>query len=170
MAAAGADRQRDFITSFFRSPFGKSIIGRLPGGVRRSLFAGRRRQRQLVAQLRRRWRRSLQLRVVSTTLVLSALVMALLGFFLVAVDRGLLDDQRGKSARSRCEPVPRPRSSSPACRCSTPPPTRFTAVSAAEATAQRLQQTSGSTGSYVVFIQLTKAASGGVQCGRPAAA
>ena len=46
-----------------------------------------------VAQLRGRWHRSLQLRVVSTTLVLSALVIAVLGFFLVqAIAAGLLSN------------------------------------------------------------------------------
>ena len=163
MAAAGADRQRDFITSFFRSPFGKSIIGRLPGGVRRSLFAGRRRQRQLVAQLRSRWHRSLQLRVVSTTLVLSALVIALLGFFLVQSIAAGLTTNAENSARSQVKTGAEAAIGQSSLQVLEPPPSQFTAVSTAEATAQRLQQTSGSTGSYVVFIQLTKAASGGVQ-------
>ena len=59
MAAASTDRQQDWITAFVRSPFGKSIIQRLPGGVRRRLFAARRWQRYVVAQLRSRWHRSL---------------------------------------------------------------------------------------------------------------
>ncbi len=163
MAAAGADRQRDFITSFFRSPFGKSIIGRLPGGVRRSLFAGRRRQRQLVAQLRSRWHRSLQLRVVSTTLVLSALVIALLGFFLIqSIAAGLMSNAEN-SGRSQVKTGAESAIGQANLQVLEPPPTQFAAVSTAQATAHVLQQTSGSTGSYVVFIQLTNAASGGVQ-------
>ena len=163
MAAAGTDRQRDFITTFFRSPFGKSIIGRLPGGVRRSLFAGRRRQRQLVAQLRSRWHRSLQLRVVSTTLVLSALVIALLGFFLVQSIAAGLTTNAENSARSQVKTGAEAAIGQSSLQVLEPPASQFTAVNTAEATAQRLQQASGSTGSYVVFIQLTNAASGGVQ-------
>src|ERR1700734_4543130 len=64
---------------------------RLPSRIQRGLFTGRRWQRHIVAQLRSRWHRSLQLRVVSTTLVLSALVIAVLGFFLVqSISAGLL--------------------------------------------------------------------------------
>ena len=154
MAAAGTDRQRDFITTFFRSPFGKSIIGRLPGGVRRSLFAGRRRQRQLVAQLRSRWHRSLQLRVVSTTLVLSALVIALLGFFLVQSIAAGLTTNAENSARSQVKTGAEAAIGQSSLQVLEPPASQFTAVSTAEATAQRLQQASGSTGSYVVFIQV----------------
>ena len=39
-------------------------------------------QHLLVAKVRQRWRRSLQLRVVGTTLVISATMIAVLGFFL----------------------------------------------------------------------------------------
>ena len=64
---------------------------RLPSRIQHGLFIGRRWQRRIVAQLRSRWHRSLQLRVVSTTLVLSALVIAVLGFFLVqSIAEGLL--------------------------------------------------------------------------------
>ena len=87
MAAASADRQRDWITVLVRTPFGKKILRRLPAGARRGLFAGRRWQRRLTGQLRSRWHRSLQLRVVSTTLVLSALVIAVLGFVAIALLR-----------------------------------------------------------------------------------
>jgi two-component system sensor histidine kinase MtrB len=45
--------------------------------------AGRRLQRRLFAQINSRWHHSLQFRVVATTLVLSALVIAILGFFLI---------------------------------------------------------------------------------------
>ena len=38
----------------------------------------------IIAKVRHRWHRSLQLRVVSTTLVISAAVIAVLGFFLTA--------------------------------------------------------------------------------------
>jgi len=84
-------RQRYWITAFRRSSFGRAVIRRLPGRVKRGLRAGRRWQRRAVAQLGTRWRRSLQFRVVSTTLVLCVLVIAVLGFFLVqTIAAGLL--------------------------------------------------------------------------------
>jgi two-component system sensor histidine kinase MtrB len=167
MAAAGASRRRDWITVFFRSPRGKAILRRLPGGVRRSLFAARRWQRQLVTQLRSRWHRSLQLRVVSTTLVLSGLVIAVLGFFLVqSIAAGLLSKAE-ESARSQVESgastVIAQQGSQPSSQVLQPPADQFTAVDIAQATAHMLQLSSGSTGSYLVFVQLTSTAAGGVQ-------
>ncbi len=88
---------------------------RLPSRIQHGLFTGRRWQRRIVAQLRSRWHRSLQLRVVSTTLVLSALVIAVLGFFLVqSIAAGLLSSaensdrnqvQSGASLRARTSPA-----------------------------------------------------------------
>ncbi len=83
MAAVSKLRQRYWITAFRRSSFGRAVIRRLPGRVKRGLRAGRRWQRRAVVQLGTRWHRSLQFRVVSTTLVLCVLVIAVLGFFLV---------------------------------------------------------------------------------------
>src|SRR5260370_19745015 len=84
-------RRHNWITAFRRSALGRAIIRRLPGRFKRWLRVGRRWQRSVVAQIRLRWHRSLQLRVVSTTLVLSVLVIAVLGFFLVqSVAAGLL--------------------------------------------------------------------------------
>ena len=49
----------------------------------------------MLGRLRRRWHRSLQLRVVATTLVISALVVAVIGFFLVQqIASGLLANER----------------------------------------------------------------------------
>ena len=91
MTAVSKLRQHYWITAFRRSSFGRAVIRRLPGRVKRGLRAGRRWQRRAVAQLRTRWRRSLQFRVVSTTLVLCVLVIAVLGFFLVqTIAAGLL--------------------------------------------------------------------------------
>jgi two-component system, OmpR family, sensor histidine kinase MtrB len=68
---------------------------RLPPPVRRVLRSVRRQARALLGRLRRRWHRSLQLRVVATTLVISALVVAVLGLFLVQqITGGLLANQR----------------------------------------------------------------------------
>ena len=165
MAATGADRERGWITVFFRSPFGKSILRRLPGGVQTRLFTGRRWQRHIFAQLRSRWHRSLQLRVVSTTLVLSALVIAALGFFLVqSIAAGLLTNAEN-SARTQVKTGAESATGEASLQLLEQPASQFAAVGTAEATvrALQLQQASGSTGSYVVFIGLTNGASGGVQ-------
>jgi two-component system sensor histidine kinase MtrB len=163
VAAASTDRQQDWITVFVRSPFGKSIIQRLPGGVRRRLFAARRWQRYAVAQLRSRWHRSLQLRVVSTTLVLSALVIAVLGFFLVQSIAGGLQRNAENSARTQVKTGAESAIGQATLQVLQPPATQFTAVNTAEAIVHALQQGSGSTGSFLVFVQLTNGASGGVQ-------
>jgi two-component system sensor histidine kinase MtrB len=68
---------------------------RLPLPARRVLRSGRRRARTVIGRLRRRWHRSLQLRVVATTLVISAVMVAVLGFFLVQqIAGGLLANER----------------------------------------------------------------------------
>ena len=68
---------------------------RLPRPVRRVLRSVRRWARAVLGRLRRRWHRSLQLRVVATTLVISAVVVAVLGFFLVQqITGGLLANER----------------------------------------------------------------------------
>jgi two-component system sensor histidine kinase MtrB len=162
VAAASTDRRQDWITVFVRSPFGKAVMRRLPSGIKRGLFIGRRWQRRIVAQVRSRWHRSLQLRVVSTTLVLSALVIAVLGFFLVqSIAAGLLTSAEN-SARNQVENgagfafdqnnlhVLEPQS-------------QFDSLITAEALTSALQKTSGSTGSYLVFIQLTTGGPVGVQ-------
>jgi two-component system, OmpR family, sensor histidine kinase MtrB len=72
-----------------------SLRRRLPLPVRRVLRSVRRRARSLVARLRGRWHRSLQLRVVATTLVISAVVVAIIGFFLLQqITGGLLANER----------------------------------------------------------------------------
>jgi two-component system, OmpR family, sensor histidine kinase MtrB len=158
VAAASTDRQQDWITAFVRSPFGKSVLRRLPAGVRRWLFAGRRWQRHLVAQLRSRWHRSLQLRVLSTTLVLSALVIAVLGYFLVtSIEQGLVNSAEN-SARSQTVNGAETAIGEYSLHVLQP----ADALSTADNTVRTLQAASGNTGSYLVFIQLTSAASPGV--------
>jgi two-component system, OmpR family, sensor histidine kinase MtrB len=156
VAAAGADRQQDWITSFVRSPFGKSVMRRLPAQVRRFLFAGRRRQRHIVAQARSRWHRSLQLRVVSTTLVLSALVIAVLGFFLVqSIAAGLLTSAE-TAARAQADAGRTAALGQTSVDVLEQPLNQFVAEDNAELIARTLQeQASGNTGSYLVFVQLT---------------
>ena len=73
----------------------RTVVRRLPPGMRRALRFTRRRARALAARLRRRWHRSLQFRVVATTLVVSAFVVAVLGFFLVQqIADGLLANEQ----------------------------------------------------------------------------
>jgi two-component system, OmpR family, sensor histidine kinase MtrB len=71
---------------------------RLPLPVRRVLRSVRRWVRAVIGRLRRRWHRSLQLRVVATTLVISAVMVAVLGFFLVQQIAGGLQANERTSA------------------------------------------------------------------------
>ena len=58
-------------------------------------------QHLVIAKIRYRWHRSLQLRVVGTTLVVSAVVIAVLGFFLTEqIDQGLVANAES-SARTQ---------------------------------------------------------------------
>src|SRR6202035_3530208 len=61
----------------------RRVARRLPPRTRRVLLMVYRRGKALAEQFRRRWHRSLQLRVVATTLMISAVVVAALGFFLM---------------------------------------------------------------------------------------
>ena len=158
MTAARAGRQRNWVTAFRRSSVGRAIIRRLPVPAKRWLRVGRRWQRSAVAQLRLRWHRSLQLRVVSTTLVLSVLVIAVLGFFLIqSVAAGLLSNAENsadalvRNGRTSAIGQSTVNVLTPAADTDT-----STVVDVATTTARALQQPSGTTGSYLVFIQLTK--------------
>ena len=86
------------VLSIDGGPLAGAIDGlrrRLPLPVRRGLRSVRRWARALIGRLRGRWHRSLQLRVVATTLVISALMVAVLGFFLVQqIAGGLLANER----------------------------------------------------------------------------
>jgi len=160
VAAARAGRQRNWVTAFRRSSVGRAIIRRLPVPAKRWLRVGRRWQRSAVAQLRLRWHRSLQLRVVSTTLVLSVLVIAVLGFFLIqSVAAGLLSNAENsadalvRNGRTSAIGQSSVNVLTPAAPTDTD---TGTVVDVATTTARALQQPSGTTGSYLVFIQLTK--------------
>src|SRR5581483_5485058 len=156
VASARAGRQRNWVMTFRRSAVGRAVIRRLPVRVKRWLRIGRRWQRKAVARVKFRWHRSLQLRVVSTTLLLSVLVIAVLGFFLVqSVAAGLLTnaenaaDSQVRNGRTAALGL-NVNVLDPANPGDTP-----TVVGVATTTARALQQPSGSTGSYLVFIQLT---------------
>ena len=131
---------------------------RLPARIQHGLFTGRRWQRRIVAQLRSRWHRSLQLRVVSTTLVLSALVIAVLGFFLVqSIAQGLLNSAEN-AARTQVETGASTALQDQSLKVLQPDDP----LSTADAVVRTLQQLSGTTGSYLVFVQLTGEAATGV--------
>ena len=158
MTAARAGKQRNWVTAFRRSTVGRAIIRRVPVPAKRWLRVGRRWQRSAVAQLRLRWHRSLQLRVVSTTLVLSGLVIAVLGFFLIqSVAAGLLSNAENSAdalvRNGRTSAIGQ--SSVNVLEPSSPTDTS-TIVDVATTTTRALQQPSGTTGSYLVFMQLTK--------------
>ena len=158
MTAVSTGRQRRWVSSFRRSAFGRAVVRRLPGRAKTGLRAARRWQRRVTGGLRMRWHRSLQLRVVSTTLVLSGLVIAVLGFFLVQlIAAGLLThaessaDSLVSGGRTSALGQATPNVLDPGS-----PSDVDAVVGAARTTARMLQQPSGSTGSYLVFIQLTK--------------
>jgi len=143
--------------TFRRSAVGQAVIRRLPVRLKRWMRAGRRWQRKAVARVKFRWHRSLQLRVVSTTLLLSVLVIAVLGFFLIqSVAAGLLTnaenaaDSQVRNGRTAALGLSNVNVLDPGG-----PGDTADIVSVATTTARTLQQPSGSTGSYLVFIRLT---------------
>jgi two-component system sensor histidine kinase MtrB len=143
--------------TFRRSAVGRAVGRRLPARAKRWLRAGRRWQRKVLVRIKFRWHRSLQLRVVSTTLLLSVLVIAVLGFFLIqSVAAGLLTsaenaaDSQVRNGRTAALGLSSVNVLDPSG-----PGDTATIVSVATTTARALQQPSGSTGSYLVFMQLT---------------
>jgi len=157
VTAARAGRQRNWVTTFRRSTVGRTIIRRLPVRSKRWLRTGRRWERSAVAHLRLRWHRSLQLRVVSTTLLLSVLVIAVLGFFLIqSVAAGLLNNaENSADALVRNGRTSAIGQSSVNVLTPSLPTDTSTIVDVATTTTRALQQPSGTTGSYLVFMQLT---------------
>ncbi len=132
---------------------------RLPSQIQHGLFIGRRWERRIVAQLRSRWHRSLQLRVVSTTLVLSALVIAVLGFFLVqSIAEGLLSSAESTD-RTQVQSGAVTALDQNSLRVLDPPNGQSDALSIATA----LQRNSGLTGNYLVFVQQTGSGLAGAQ-------
>jgi two-component system, OmpR family, sensor histidine kinase MtrB len=164
LTAGRADRRYGWMTAFRRS-WRRAVIRRLPGGISRWVLAVNRWQRRIVAQMRSRWHRSLQLRVVATTLVLSALVIAVLGFFLVqSVEAGLLHSAE-TAAGYQAENGRLSALGQTSVDVLTPPLHASEAENTAETTARALQQASGNTGSYLVFVQLTGSAPAAAQPG-----
>src|SRR5580698_6596532 len=159
VAAGSTGRQRTWTMSFRRSPLMRAVLRRLPGRVKRWLRAGRRWQRYTVALVNSRWHRSLQFRVVSTTLVLSVLVIAVLGFFLVQSIAGGLLSAAEKSAVTQVDNGRQSAEAQTIVNVLAEPSTQAgapgSAVSVALTITRILQQASGTSGSYLVFMQLT---------------
>jgi two-component system sensor histidine kinase MtrB len=154
VAAVRKRWQRDWISALRWSSFGRWISGRLPDRVKRGLRAGRRWQRRAVSLARIRWHRSLQLRVVSTTLVLSVLVIAVLGFFLIqAIEAGLLSGVE----KSVTVQVSAGRSSALGLSSVTvlAQPDAQSAVTVAQTIAGTVLPPGGSTSNYLVAVHLT---------------
>jgi two-component system, OmpR family, sensor histidine kinase MtrB len=158
-AAAGTHRRHDWLAAFRRPSFRRAILRPLPSGVRRRVLAANRWRRDVVARMRSRWRRSLQLRVVFTTLVLSALVIAVLGFFLVESIANGLARNAENVAGAQVEAGQSTALSLKSVDVLEPPQSEDTALTIDNA----LQQFSGNTGSYLVFVELTKNAPTGVE-------
>jgi two-component system, OmpR family, sensor histidine kinase MtrB len=155
VAAGGTDGRIGWITTFGRSDVGREILRRLPARVRRRVWSARRWQRRLTAQLRSRWHRSLQLRVVATTLLLSALVIAVLGFFLVnAIANGLLTSAE-KSATVQLENALVNAGAQSSVNMLATPTRIEDAEFDMQTTAEALKRAGGAAGSY--FIGLTNA-------------
>ncbi len=73
----------------------RRVARRLPPRARRVLRMTYRRSAALAGQVRRRWNRSLQLRVIGTTMMISVVVVAALGYFLMQqIATGLLNSAR----------------------------------------------------------------------------
>src|ERR1035441_964370 len=82
---------------------------RLPPRARRVLRVAYYRSAALAGQLRRRWHRSLQLRVIGTTMMISVVVVAALGYFLMQqIATGLLNSARTAAATPIGEGAPAP--------------------------------------------------------------
>jgi two-component system sensor histidine kinase MtrB len=162
VAASGRNRQRNRITAHPWSYYKYRIIRRLPKRVERWGLAGRRWQRQATAQMNSRWHRSLQLRVVVTTLALSALVIAVLGFYLVQlIANGLLTS--AETADSNVVLNGRTNAEGQSSVNVLAPTAKQGGVNGvALTTAKMLQAAQGNSGNYLVFIRLANPGPGDV--------
>jgi two-component system sensor histidine kinase MtrB len=163
VAAGNTDARISWITAFGRSRLGREILRRLPAKARRAVWANRRWQRRTVARMRSHWHRSLQLRVVATTLLLSAVVIAVLGFFLTqAIANGLFTNAMN-SAREQVSAGVTSAVGQTSVNVQADPATvpndaiqsMQNAASVMLTTATTLQRATGNSESYYVFVRLT---------------
>src|SRR6266567_9152023 len=114
----------------------------------------RRKARRLTRRFLARWRRSLQLRVVATTLVLSAVVVAVLGFFLLEqISAGLLRNEQLSAETEVSSGLAAAQSLSGV----DSPPSPSDPASFAFRVARQLQGQSGVTNPYVVVVRTAPA-------------
>jgi two-component system sensor histidine kinase MtrB len=136
------------------SRLARVLIQRLPRRAKRGLRAARRWQRATAEELRCRWRRSLHLRVVTTTLALSAMVIAVLGFFLTQQIAAGLVAAKVKSATAQVSDGLTVAESNP--KLNTIPASAQAADAFLFPTAQELQNASGNDNPYNVVIEVTR--------------
>jgi len=162
VAASGTNRQHNRITAHSWSHYKRAIVRRLPRRAKRWLLAGRRWQRQAAVQMNSRWHRSLQLRVVVTTLALSALVIAVLGFYLIQlIAAGLLTS--AEAADSNVVLNGRTNAEGQSSVNVLAPTAKTGGVNGvAQTTAKMLQAAQGNSGTYLVFVRLAHPGPGDV--------
>ena len=123
---------------------------RLTYGIRALL----RFQHLILAKIRLRWRRSLQLRVVGTTLVISAVMVAVIGFFLTEqIAGGLLNNAENSDREQVLTGLSNARSASGLTR---PPASGQAANQFIFSLASSLQPTTNSAGSYSVAVGVSE--------------
>jgi two-component system sensor histidine kinase MtrB len=153
--ASGMPARPGWYATLRHSRLARVIIRRLPRRAKRVLRTGRRWQRATTDELKCRWRRSLHLRVVTTTLALSALVIAVLGFFLTQqISDGLLQNKEKSATAQVSQGLTVAESSSDLNR---PPLSAAIADAFLYPTAQELQNASGNDSSYDVVIEVNPA-------------
>jgi two-component system sensor histidine kinase MtrB len=112
-------------------------------------------QHLIIAMIRHRWRRSLQLRVVGTTLVISAAVVAVLGFFLTEQIAGGLLHNAETSARTQV--VTGLNTAQSQSGLNAPPGNGQVANQAMMSIDRSLQPSAGSAANYSVAVGLSEA-------------
>ena len=154
VAAGSEDRRIGWITAFGRSDLGREILRRMPTRVRRRVWAHRRWQHRMAAQMRSRWHRSLQLRVVATTLLLSVLVIAVLGFLLVQSIASSMLRSAEQSAVSQLTQASTVAKKQSGVNVLDAPQGAPDAEATMQATGQTLEDAEGNNGN-LVFVRLT---------------
>ncbi|MCW2930909.1 MAG: integral rane sensor signal transduction histidine kinase [Actinomycetia bacterium] len=97
-AAAREYRREAWEMALRRNKAVRWLVSWLPHRVTIALRTYLRWQHSAIAKIRQRWHRSLQLRVIGTTLVISATMIAVLGFFLTEqIAAGLLANAEGSA-------------------------------------------------------------------------
>ena len=131
------------------------IVSWLPHRLTIAIRTLLRLQHLIIAMIRHRWRRSLQLRVVGTTLVISAAVVAVLGFFLTEQIAGGLLHNAETSARTQV--VTGLNTAQSQSGLNAPPGNGQIANQAMMSIDRSLQPSAGSAANYSVAVGLSEA-------------